>query len=343
MAGPPITVHPLTRPLFFNINTSRYHGHRIKPEFRVRRLYMKTRWIVTIFITLFVSGCLQSTLNLPPDKEKLEKIEAGTLESSVRIIAGEPDRILKSKKGYRTYYYREKVSSDCHKNLQACTPIVIEKGKVVAVGHQWTKAWKRTRKRDTTSSGGQKVKSAGSDSTAIRKKIARLEKQVKTIPTSRTVDNLDIYRYLLKLDPDNVRYKKKVAFYETRFEKEKTERVAAIKRLATTRKWQNVRLKEFKGGPPAQMAVKILGNGKFHIWLKNTGDKPFRVEAAQFFLACKKGKRYGIFSSRDFGRKLEPGAIIEGRVIFNITCTPREIIYANPGGAVVSRNIPVPK
>ncbi len=304
---------------------------------------MKTRWIVTIFITLFLSGCLQSILNLPPGKEKLEKIEAGTLESSVRIIAGKPDRILKSKKGYRTYYYREKLSSDCHKDLQTCTPIVIENGKVVAVGRQWAKAWTHTRKRKTTSGGGRNIKSAGSDPAAIRQKIAKLEKQVKTIPTSRTVDNRDIYRYLLKLDPDNVRYKRKVAFYETRFEKEKAERVAAKKRLATTRKWQNARLKEFKGTPPAQMAVRILGNGKFHIWLKNTSDKPFRVEAAQFFLSCKKGKHYKIFSCKDFGRDLEPGAIIEGRVIFNVTCTPREIIYDNPGVAAVSRSIPIPK
>lgn len=306
-------------------------------------MYMKTRWIITIFITLFLSGCLQSTLNLPPDEEKLEKIEAGTLESSVRIIAGAPDRILKSKKGYRTYYYREKLSSDCHKNLQTCTPIVIENGRVVAVGHQWVKAWKRTRKREMASGGGRNVQSAGSDPAAIRQKIAKLEKQVKAIPASRTVDNLDIYRYLLKLDPGNVRYKRKVTFYETRFEKEKAERVAAKKQLTATRKWQNARLKEFKGIPPAQMAVKILSNGKFHIWLKNTGNKPFRVEATQFFLSCKKGKRYKMFSSRDFGRDLEPGAVIEGRVIFNVTCTPREIIYANPGVAAVSRNIPVPE
>lgn len=309
-------------------------------------MYMKTQWIVTIFITLFFSGCLQSTLNLPPDKEKLAKIEAGTLESSVRIIAGEPDRILKSEKGYRTYYYREKLSSDCHKDLQTCTPIVIENGKVAAVGRQWTKAWTRTRKSITAAAapnGVRSIESAGSDPAAIRLKIAKLEKHAKSIPGSRTVDNLDIYRYLLKLDPDNARYKQKVAFYETRFEKEKAERVAVKKRVTTTRKWQNARLKEFKGDPPAQMAVKILGNGKYHIWLKNTGDKPFRVEAAQFFLSCKKGNRYKIYSSRDFGRDLEPGAISEGRVIFNITCTPREIIYANPGVATVSRDILIPE
>jgi len=306
-------------------------------------LYIKTRRIFIIFVILFLSGCLQSTLNLPPDREKLEKIEAGTLESSVRIIAGEPDSIVKSKMGYHTYYYREKLSSDCLKDVQTCMPIVIENGKVVAVGHQWTKAWKRERKRKTSSRLNQNGKSAGSDLATIRLKIAKLEKQVRAIPASRTVDNLDIYRYLLKLDPDNLRYKQKVSFYAKRFEKEKAQRVATKKRLATTRKWQNERLKDFKGVPPVQMAVKILGNGKFHIWLKNNGDKPFRVESRQFFISCKKGKRYRIYSSKDFGHDLEPGATIEGRIIFNINCFPQEIIYANPGVAVVSRNIPTPE
>ena len=53
---------------------------------------------------------------------------------------------------------------------------------------------------------------------------------------SRTVDNLNIYRYLLKLDPANERYKRKVAFYKKRFSREKTKRVAKKKQVAATRK-----------------------------------------------------------------------------------------------------------
>ncbi|MCP3952524.1 MAG: DUF4352 domain-containing protein [Desulfobacterales bacterium] len=304
---------------------------------------MKTRRTVIILFTLFLSGCLQSTLNLPPDKGKLERIEAGTLENSVRIIAGQPDRIVESRCGYQTYYYREKLASDCTKELQTCIPIVIEKGKVAAVGRQWAKAWVQQRNKKVAFEPKDEHQATTADQETTQQKIARLEKQVKTIPMSRTVDNLNIYRYLLKLDPANKRYKTKVAYYKKQFVKEKALRVAAKKQAAATRKWQNARLKEFKGNPPAQMALEILGNGKFYVWLKNIGNKPFRVEARQFFLSCEKNKRYTIYRSKDFGKEVQPGKIIEGRVTFATSCAPREFIYLNPGIASVPRRIPVPE
>ena len=49
--------------------------------------------------------------------------------------------------------------------------------------------------------------------------IAKLEKEVKAIPVSRVSDNLRIYRQLLMLDPENLRYRKKVAYYEMKHEK----------------------------------------------------------------------------------------------------------------------------
>jgi len=298
---------------------------------------MKTRHIFIIFTTIFFSGCLQSTLNLPPDQDKIEQIEAGTLENSVRIIAGKPDRIVKSKYGYHTYYYREGISSDCKKDLGTCIPIVIERGRVAAVGQQWAKAWQQQRHKKAASVPRLV------DQETTREKIDRLEQQVKAIPVSRTVDNLNIYRYLLKLDPDNVRYQKKVAFYEKRFTAEKAQKKATKKQLVVTRKWQNARLQKFTGNPPAQMAIKILDNGKFHVWLKNSGSKAFRVEADHFYLSCEKGKRLPIYRSKDFGKYLPPGKVIEGRVTFATSCEPLEFIYINLGVAKLHREIPTPE
>jgi len=297
---------------------------------------MKNRPIYIILATVFFGGCLQSTLNLPPDKAKIEQIEAGTLENSVRIIAGKPDRVVKSKYGYHTYYYREGISADCKKDLETCIPIIIERGRVAAVGQQWAKAWERQRHKKTAGV----PQSVAPESTP--EKIARLEKQVKAIPMSRTVDNLNIYRYLLKLDPDNTRYQKKVAFYEKRFAMEKARKKATKKQLAATRKWQNARLQKFEGKPPAEMAIKILGNGKFHVWLKNSGSQAFRVEAGHFYLSCQKGKRQPIYRSKDFGKYLPPGKVIEGRVTFATTCEPVAFIYINPGVAKLRRVVPSP-
>jgi len=297
---------------------------------------MKIRHTLIILATVFFSGCLQATLDLPPDKDKIEQIEAGTLENSVRIIAGKPDHVVKSKYGYRTYYYREGIASDCKKDLETCIPIIIERGRVAAVGQQWARAWQRQRHK----------KAAGVprlvDQETTQQKIARLEQQVRAIPVARTVDNLNIYRYLLQLDPDNKRYQKKVAFYKKRFNMEKAQKKAIKKQLAATRKWQNARLQKFAGKPPAQMAIKILGNGKFHVWLKNSGSKALRVEAGHFYLACQKGKRHPIYRSKDFGKYVPPGKVIEGRVTFATSCEPREFIYINPGVAKLHRAIPTP-
>ena len=48
--------------------------------------------------------------------------------------------------------------------------------------------------------------------------IAELEKKAKSIPVSRVLDNLNIYKQLLTLEPNNAKYKKKVAFYEAKLE-----------------------------------------------------------------------------------------------------------------------------
>ena len=44
-------------------------------------------------------------------------------------------------------------------------------------------------------------------------RIDELERKVKPIPASQALANLEIYEQLLNLDPDNTRYKKKVAYY----------------------------------------------------------------------------------------------------------------------------------
>jgi hypothetical protein len=52
--------------------------------------------------------------------------------------------------------------------------------------------------------------------------VLYLEEKVHGLPVSRSLDNLKIYRQLLKLEPDNPRYQYKVSFYEDRI-KSKTE------------------------------------------------------------------------------------------------------------------------
>jgi len=58
--------------------------------------------------------------------------------------------------------------------------------------------------------------------------IDELEKKAKSIPVFRVLDNLNIYKQLLALEPNNPKYKKKVDFYKAKLEanKEKKEKKA---------------------------------------------------------------------------------------------------------------------
>jgi len=72
----------------------------------------------------------------------------------------------------------------------------------------------------------------------IKKKseIAELEKKAKSLPVSRVLDNLNIYKQLLALEPDNPKYKKKVASYKAKLEanKRKKEKEAQFVMIVKT-------------------------------------------------------------------------------------------------------------
>ena len=54
-------------------------------------------------------------------------------------------------------------------------------------------------------------------------KIIELEKKVRKLPASKVSENLKIYEDLLDIDPTNPRYKKKVAYYNAKYEKKRRE------------------------------------------------------------------------------------------------------------------------
>lgn len=59
----------------------------------------------------------------------------------------------------------------------------------------------------------------------LRKEIIKdLEAKVKPIPAYNINGNLKIYKKLLKLDPNNIKYKEKVAYYSSKLEEKKKRR-----------------------------------------------------------------------------------------------------------------------
>ena len=116
--------------------------------------------------------------------------------------------------------------------------------------------------------------------------IAELEKKAKSIPVSRVLDNLNIYKQLLALEPNNLKYKKKVVFYKNKLDankrkKEKEEQFVMIDKtgsatvlsypikgsiLGSISSGKNVRIFEkqsVKNGMMTQIWYRVKINGSY--------------------------------------------------------------------------------
>ncbi|MEA3446537.1 MAG: hypothetical protein U9R19_17615 [Bacteroidota bacterium] len=313
-------------------------------------------WQIFIFVSFFIiTGCASSKLQFAGVKSGIEKVEVGMLKSSVQILVGEPDKIIQHK-DYTVFYYENNFTSNCEKDLNSCMPIVFVNDRVVVIGHQWMQTWekqlvdsKNKQKDDSLKQNGKHTQSATvqpkkeSEKEDIKAEIERLEKIVRPIPISNTFDNLRIYRYLLKLDPDNQKYKHKVAFYEQRFALEKTNRLENIKKQKKLRKMQNEQLNEFKGNKNVQMKLLILGDLKFYVWIKNIGTATLLIDPKDFFLVCKNNRRYPVYRSKGFNLDLKPQEITEGEIAFAVYCAPKELIYTSPKAGKISQIFPCPE
>jgi hypothetical protein len=314
-----------------------------------------------VIICFLFAACSSKTLNLPPGDDAIEKIQAGMNVAKVREIAGDPDLEKPGPFGATVLYYRESIVDDCTKDISGCIPIVVENGTVAAIGDQWMAAW-----RNEKSTAAAKKKRAPkpiapepvepviveAPKTPPKKpappnmdaetqaQIARLEKEVRRIPVSRTMDNLKIYRYLRKLDPANPRYKRKVAFYEAQLADDRKRLAEARRKEAEKRRRQNIELKEFKGNEQVRMALENLGNGKFHIWIENTSSDPLEVTPKQFTLICTNNARFAVYQTKDFNEAAAPGTVIDGRLTFDAYCPPKVMVFSHPVGGRLSRAFP---
>ncbi|MFH1984627.1 MAG: hypothetical protein ABIL58_22520 [Pseudomonadota bacterium] len=317
------------------------------------------RIMITAAMGILIA-CAPAALHLPPGDDTINKIEAGMEEKTVRLLAGEPDRVEPTPYSAHILYYRESLVSDCTKDLTSCIPIVVADGQVAAVGHQWMNAWENDQKaaaaeqsrrlREATASAQQVKKEAPlrlngnaadhQPDEATRAQIARLENQARRIPVSRTTDNLNIYRYLHKLDPENPKYIRKMAYYEAQLERDQQIQAEAKRQAAEQRRLQNAALKSFEGNVRARMAIENLGGGKFHVWIENRLTAPIRVTPRHFTLVCTNNARFAVYQSKDFNDTVAPGKVIDGRLAFDAYCPAREMIFTHPATGRITRVFP---
>ena len=206
-------------------------------------------------MALLLTACAASS----PSPETV--VHPGMRPGAVTALLGEPARRELFAPDRYVYFYASGPYQD--------RPLCFDKHRLVHVGPELLTSWRQERLTLATGNG-----STGGSTDALSAKararvkatlkaerdarIAELERQVRPLPLSATSKNLKLYRELLSLDPNNVRYQRKVAFYKARFKVEQAQidRVAK-KRQETARKRRNKELRVYEGNDQIQIAIVV--------------------------------------------------------------------------------------
>lgn len=292
-------------------------------------------FIYALFLAAGIGGCVSTTTMIKPVPDAGD-IRPGMTEEAVVERLGEPQLVDPYQVGKYIFFYPKSTSADCISNPAACTPVVFAEGRVVGIGHRYL-----SNAGDGPDRGSvPAAKKPARIDEKTRREIERLERQVRQIPAARTMDNLRIYRYLLKLDPDSSRYRQKVARYEAQYRREQDRREELRREREERRKRENKLLRRFEGNDRIQIAVENQGNGRFYVWIKYSGMEPIEIQPEDFSLVCRNGGRYSCYRCRDLAVSLKPGERAEGRLSFATYADPRELVFSHPAAGKVTRVFP---
>jgi hypothetical protein len=177
--------------------------------------------IPVLFLVVTLSGCAPSATKSTPVPDAATVIRVGMTEDAVLDRLGEPQLVDPYQVGKYIFFYPLTETADCINDRASCIPVVFEEGRVISVGRRGVSAPRRA------PPPAPKPRPVDAET---RREIERLERQVHQIPASKTMDNLRIYRYLLKLDPNNVKYQQKVARYEAQYRREEQDQREELRR-----------------------------------------------------------------------------------------------------------------
>lgn len=310
---------------------------------------------IVIFAIFALVGCAH--LEVDRKAEALSLINHGDSQVDVFQIVGEPDirHDISQTRMVVFYQTQSKPSEDAPLTTGLCTPVAIENGKVVAIGEDLTAQWTReaeAKKKQVELAARQRqrnenARTARQMAEARRQeKINDLEKKVRPVPASNAALNLKLYRQLHELDPRNPRYQQKVLYYEERLarqEKNRAQRVIKREKARALEAWEkgrearNVKLRQYSGNGTAEMAVHDMGSGSFYIWVKNVSRQIITTHPDHFTMIDYDNKKIRCNISESLDSVLEPGSISHGRIEYDKTLIPKELIFENRESGHISK------
>lgn len=310
---------------------------------------------LTAMLLLFLAGfcwnCASTTTKHRAPADIASDVRTGMTEDAVLDLLGEPALVDPYQVGKYIFLYPTKEGTDCIADPAGCAQVVFKEGRVIAVRRHGLA-------KNEKPAGVFQAKAAPPPATAepqpslvetpsspvadddTRREIERLERQVRQIPAARTMDNLRIYRYLLKLDPGNLRYRQKVAHYETQYQREEDQRELLRREREERRKRQNEILRSFEGNDQVRIAVENQGNGRYYIWIQYNGTDPIDILPEHFTLVCEDNRSYRCYRCRDLEVRIAPGESAEGPLTFDTYAEPRQLVFSHPAAGTVRRGFP---
>jgi outer membrane protein assembly factor BamE (lipoprotein component of BamABCDE complex) len=311
---------------------------------------------IVFIATAMLFGCAHLDIN--KNAKALSQIKPGDPQEEVFRILGTPDlrHDINDQRVVAFYQTTPGRSANAPVTEDLCTPIAFENGNVVAVGEDLTAQWTReeeARKHQAELAAQQRqqeerARAALRQAEAARQeKIRALEDRVRPIPASKIALNLKLYRQLHELDPNNPRYQKKVAFYEEHLVMQDNARKQRALRLEKARQrevWEkaretrNIMLRQYSGNGTAEMAVHDMGNGSLYVWIKNVSRQIITTHPDYFTLIDSDNQKMRCEISDSLDSVLEPGSISHGKIEYDKSVIPKELIFENRESGRISKS-----
>ena len=312
---------------------------------------------LVIFLAVVVTtGC--ANMEISRNVDELKRVETGQLREDVFKAMG-PAAIEKEISGRRFAVFYQTSAADSPEaavTTDLCTPILFEDGRVTGVGGDLYEQWLREekeRQRQVEIKEARRLKAEMAEAERKRnflerkEKIAVLEKEVGPVPASNPSLNLKLYRQLLALDSKNVRYQKKVAYYEDRLarqqetQKLRTEKRAREKYLKSweqSRDVRNKKLRQYTGNGIAEIAIYDMGKGSLYVWVKNVSYQIITTHPDYFTLIDNDNNPIPCVIGDSLNSVLEPGSLSHGKIEYNSVIIPRELVFQNRESGRVSKS-----
>ncbi len=313
-------------------------------------------WAILFVTAVLLCGC--SHTEAQKNVKALKLVQIGDTKKMVDDQMGSPDIMEEiSKQRFVAYYQTKKKPSPETPVVKAlCTPVAFENGLVAAVGGDIRDRWvreeeERLRRMKIEEARRQAEKEATlareRQAAERRNKIEELEKAVAPIPAYNVASNLKLYRQLLQLDPENPKYQKKVSYYEARLveQNERREARAAKAEKEKLRKaWEesrpdrNERLRQYTGNGIAKMAVHDMGDGSLYVWVKNVSNQIITTHPDYFTLLDGDDEPMSCEISDSLDSVLEPGSLSHGKITYDDSIIPKELIFQNREAGRISKS-----